>query len=203
MFKKITLAIAVLVVLYSCQKDDELINQINTSEPTNLFEFSVSTQDLTGLQSRNTDTACSSTDLIAGQNYDAGRVDVEIVEENGVDYVYITYITEDDWILKLTHLYAGIKEDIPETKNGNPKPGVFEKRMDYEANVISDFEIEYKIEAAAFEDCFYIAAHAEVEKVDGSQSETAWGQGEGFEGSSWAMYYEFCKSSCPDDHVEK
>ncbi|PHR70867.1 MAG: hypothetical protein COA67_07680 [Lutibacter sp.] len=175
MFKKITLAIAALVVLYSCQNEDELINQFNTSEPTSLFEFSVSTQDVTGLFSRNTDTACSSTDLIAGQNYDAGRVDVEIVNEDGVEYVYITYITEGDWILKLTHLYAGDRDGIPETKKGNPKPGVFEKRVDYSANVISDFEIEYKILADAFEDCFYIAAHAEVEKVDGSQSETAWG----------------------------
>ena len=202
MFKKITLTIAALVVLYSCQNDDELINQINTSEPTNLFEFSVSTQDVTGLFSRNTETACSTTDLIAGQNYLAGRVDVEIVKEDGVDYVYITYITEGEWILKLTHLYAGDKDGIPETKKGNPKPGVFEKKMEYQANVISDFEIEYKIEADAFEDCFYIAAHAEVEKADGSQSETAWGFGEEFEGGSWAMYYEFCKSECSDPEIE-
>jgi len=196
MFKKITLAIVASVVLFSCQNDDELLN---TSETTNLFEFNVSTQDVTGLFSRDTDTACSSINLIAGQNYDAGRVDVEIVNEDGVDYVYITYITENDWILKLTHLYAGDKDGIPETKNGNPKPGVFEKRVDYSANVISDFEIEYKIPADAFEDCFYIAAHAEVEKSDGSQSETAWGEGEGFEGNSWAMYFEFCKSTCDSD----
>ena len=103
-------------------------------------------------------------------------------------------------LLKLTHLYAGEKEGIPETKKGNPKPGVFEKRMNYEANVISDFEVEYKIPAEALNDCFHIAAHCEVVKIDEKgneiQRETGWGQGEGFEGDSWAMYFEFCKSNC-------
>jgi hypothetical protein len=75
--------------------------------------------------------------------------------------------------------------------------------MDYDANVISDFEVEYKIPASAFEACFAIAAHAEVAKIDSKgtviQRETAWGQGEGFEAGSWAMLFEFCKSSCPTD----
>jgi hypothetical protein len=198
MFKKITLAILASVVLYSCQNDDVLENE--TSEPINLFEFNVSTKDVTNnLFSRISNTACSTTSLIAGQHYDAGRVDVEIVTEEGEDYVYITYISENDWVIKLTHLYAGDRDGIPETKKGNPKPGVFEKKMDYSANIISDFEVEYKIQADAFEDCFYIAAHAEVEKSDGTQSETAWGEGEGFEGNSWAMYFEFCKTSCDGD----
>ena len=204
MFKKITLAIIASVMLFSCQNDDVLENQETalqeTSDPISSFEFNVSTKELiSNLFSRNTETACATTDLIAGQNYDAGRIDVEIVNEDGVDYVYISYITEDDWVIKLTHLYAGDRDGIPETKNGNPKPGVFEKKMDYSANIISDFEVEYKIPAEAFEDCFYIAAHAEVEKSDGSQAETAWGEGEGFEGNSWAMYFEFCKTSCDDD----
>ena len=196
MFKKITLAIIASVMLFSCQNNDVSESQ-ETSIPMNLFEFNVSTKEVVqNMFSRNTQTACSTTNLIAGQNYDAGRIDVEIVNEEGVDYVYISYITEDDWVIKLTHLYAGDRDGIPETKKGNPKPGVFEKRMDYSANIISDFEVEYKIPAEAFEDCFYIAAHAEVEKSDGSQAETAWGEGEGFEGNSWAMYFEFCKSSC-------
>ena len=196
MFKKLTLAIIASVMLFSCQNDDVLESQ-EASNPINLFDFNVSTNDVSNnLFSRISETACSTTSLIAGQNYDAGRVDVEIVNEEGVDYVYITYISENDWVIKLTHLYAGDKDGIPETKKGNPKPGVFEKKVDYSANVISDFEVEYKIPADAFEDCFYIAAHAEVEKNDGSQSETAWGEGEGFEGNSWAMYFEFCKTSC-------
>lgn len=193
-----SLAIVALVMLYSCQENDELetLNQTNSSTELTTFNFEVTSQDVTGVFSRNTETACSSTNLIAGQNEVAGRIDVEIVNEESIDYVYITYITNSDWILKLTHLYAGDRDGIPETRNGNPKPGVFEKRMDYSANVISDFEIEYKIEADAFTDCFYIAAHAEVYKASTSQNETAWGEGEGFDGNSWAMYYEFCKSYC-------
>ncbi len=196
MFKKTTfLTILALGMLYSCQTNDTL-----EYLETDSFAFSVTTNNLTGLSSRNTDTACYSTPLIAGQNYTAGRIDVEIVNEEGVDYIYISYITNEDWILKLTHLYAGDRDGIPETKKGNPKPGVFEKRMDYSANIISDFEVEYKMLATAFESCFYIAAHAEVVKIDANgnviQSETAWGEGEGFEAGNWAMYFQFCKDLC-------
>jgi len=196
MFKNITfLALLAFVMLFSCESNDEFENLQADS-----FEFSVTTYDLTGVANRDSETACYTTPLIAGQFYNAGRVDVEIVNEGGIDYVYISYITNDDWIIKLTHLYAGDRDGIPETKKGNPKPGVFEKRMDYEANIISDFEVEYKIAADAFEPCFYIAAHAEVARIDDKgtevQRETGWGQGVGFEGDSWAMYFEFCKSTC-------
>jgi hypothetical protein len=196
MIKKTTfLAMLTLGMFYSCQTS----NDLESLQPKS-YDFTVTSTDLTGVSSRNTETACYSTPLIAGQNYEAGRIDVEIVNEDGTNFVYISYITNPDWIIKLTHLYAGDKDGIPETKKGNPKPGVFEKKMDYEANVISDFEVEYKIPAAAFEECFYIAAHAEVIKIDDKgneiQRETAWGQGEGFEGNSWAMYFQFCKSAC-------
>jgi hypothetical protein len=196
MIKKTTfLAMLTFVMLFSCQTNDDL-----SSFQTKAYNFSVKSIDLTGVSSRNTETACYSTPLIAGQNYEAGRIDVEIVNEGGTNYVYITYITNPNWVIKLTHLYAGDRDGIPETKKGNPKPGVFEKKMDYEANVISDFEVEYKIPADAFEACFYIAAHAEVVKLDDKgneiQRETAWGQGEGFEGNSWAMYFPFCKVDC-------
>jgi len=191
-----------LTLSYSCQTNEDFENLEAKS-----FEFSVKSKDFTGLSSRNSYTPCYSTPLIAGQNYDAGRIDVEIVSEDGINYLYVTYITNENWIIKNTHLYAGDRDGIPETKNGNPKPGVFEKGMDYEANTISRFEVEYKILADAFDACFYIAAHAEVEKIDINgnviQRETGWGQGEGFEGNSWAMYFEFCKSNCPVVDVEE
>lgn len=196
MIKKTFIAIIAIGLFNSCQTDDLQLGEIET----NSYEFTVNTKDLSGLVSRNSESACYSTPLIAGQNYTAGRIDVEIVNEEGVDFVYITYLTNEDWVLKLTHLYAGDKEGIPETKKGNPQPGVFEKRMDYEANIISDFEVEYKIPAEALNECFYIAAHCEVVKVDEKgneiQRETGWGEGEEFEGGSWAMYFEFCKFSC-------
>jgi hypothetical protein len=201
MIKKTTfLAIITLGMLYSCQTS----NDLELLQPKS-YNFTVTGKDLTGLSSRNSETACYATPLIAGQNYEAGRVDVEMVNEDGTNYVYISYITNSNWVIKLTHLYAGDKDGIPETKKGNPKPGVFEKKMDYEANVISDFEVEYKIPAAAFEECFYIAAHAEVIRIDDKgneiQRETAWGQGEEFEGNSWAMYFSFCKSACEIDEL--
>lgn len=203
MLKKMTfLTISVLCILYSCQTSNDF-----EELQSNNFEFNVNSLNLTGLSARSTSTACYSTPLIAGQNYDAGRIDVEIVNESGIDYVYITYLTSDDWVLKLTHLYAGDRAGIPETKKGNPRPGVFEKRMDYEANIISDFEVEYKIPVSAFDTCFAIAAHAEVTKIDlkGNviQRETAWGKGEEFEGNSWAMLFDFCKTQCSGGSGEK
>ena len=203
MFKKATfLTVCALIMLYSCQTNSEFDIYQNEA-----FEFSVTGTDVSGLALRDSETACYSTPLMAGQHFEAGRIDVEIVNENGTNYVYITYLTNDEWVIKLTHLYAGDRDGIPETKKGNPKPGVFEKRMDYEANVISDFEVEYKIPATAFEDCFYIAAHCEVSKIDDKgneiQRETGWGKGENFEGDSWAMYFEFCKSLCSGIIVNK
>jgi hypothetical protein len=199
MFKKnIFLAFLSLGITYSCQTNDNL-DEFETKS----YSFDVEAKDLTGLSFRNTETACYSTPLMAGQHYIAGRIDVEIVNEGGEDFVYISYITNDDWIIKMTHLYAGDRDGIPETKKGNPKPGVFEKRMDYSANVISDFEVEYRIPSEAFESCFYIAAHAEVAKIDDKgniiQTETGWGEGEEFEGNSWAMYFEFSKNLCEED----
>ncbi|MGV6845164.1 MAG: hypothetical protein ACWA42_03430 [Lutibacter sp.] len=210
MIRKVTFLMLIAFVLFSCQTDEIIAPQASKD-----FNFTVESHDFSNMSNRDSETACYSTALIAGQNYEAGRIDVEIVNEDGTNYVYITYITNPDWVIKLTHLYAGVKEGIPETKKGNPKPGVFEKKMDYEANVISDFEVEYKIPADAFEECFYIAAHAEVAKIDDKgneiQRETAWGSGEQFEGNSWAMYFEFCKSACtptddtrtPDDSSQR
>ena len=78
-----SLAIVALVMLYSCQEKDELetINQTNSSTELTAFNFEVTSQDVTGVFSRNTETACSSTTLIAGQNEVAGRIDVEIVNK--------------------------------------------------------------------------------------------------------------------------
>ena len=197
MLKKITfLAVIALLVQFSCQSIDE-IDYLSKN-----YNFIVSTIELNqkGISARDSETACASVELVAGQHFNAGRVDVEVVNEEGENFVYISYLSANDWVIKLTHLYAGDKEGIPETKKGNPKPGVFEKKMDYEANVISDFEVEYKIPAAAFENCFSIAAHAEVAKIDENgnviQQETAWAKGDSFEGNSWAMLFDFCKTEC-------
>jgi hypothetical protein len=197
MIRKITFLAILAFLSYSCQTNDdfEILNTEN-------YDFGVETKDLTGLSFRDSETACYSTSLIAGQHFDAGRIDVEIVNEGGIDYVYITYLSNNDWVIKLTHLYAGDRDGIPETKKGNPRPGVFEKKMDYEANVISEFEVEYKIQADAFNSCFAIAAHAEVARIDDKgnviQRETAWGEGTEFEGNSWAMLFDFCKTQCGD-----
>jgi hypothetical protein len=60
----------------------------------------------------------------------------------------------------------------------------------------------YEFNLSDFEDCFIVAAHAEVHKLDGNgnviQSETAWSDGTEFNGQgSWASYADYCKQECP------
>ena len=62
MFKKTTfLAILTVVMFYSCQTDDL------ESLQTKAYNFTVTSIDLTGVSSRDSETACYSTPLIAGE----------------------------------------------------------------------------------------------------------------------------------------
>lgn len=144
-------------------------------------------------------------DLIAGQNTDAGDVHVW----HDTEYFYVEYSTDDGWMLSETHLAFSVDEtpsdgicdigDIPQTKKGNPIPGQFPYSDSYDP--LTD-HAEYKV---AFSDLGFsfgeeicIAAHAVVEKtVNGVTTEqTGWGDGKGFPGKNWAMY--FCYE--PIDH---
>jgi hypothetical protein len=56
-------------------------------------------------------------DLLAGQTEDIG----DVLVWNDVDYLYVKYVTTDDWCLTETHLaVAGDLEEIPTTKKDNP-----------------------------------------------------------------------------------
>ena len=196
MLKKITfLAVLALSMLYSCQTNDEF-----EVFQTNFYQFSVTEKTLLDLNSKDSESVCYSSPLITNQDITVGKVDVEIATEEGVQYIYITYSSNENWAIKLTHLYAGDKEGIYETINGNSAYGVFDEEMNFEENTNSNYEVEYKIEVEALEQCFYVAAYVEVLRLDDKgnvlESEIAWAEGEEFEEDNQGMYFEFCKDTC-------
>lgn len=132
------------------------------------------------------------TDLLAGQHHLAGNVTVG----NDENYVYVTYNTENGWLLKAVHLFVGDLEDVPLSGGGNPQNGHFPVNESFDPLKTT---VTYQFEKDALSECMIVAAHAEVVKiVDGEQvaAETAWGKGEGFPGNNWSMYFDFCKQEC-------
>lgn len=182
-----------LVALLSCSQD----NTAPTDDPTLKVNFFITEDDRSGdVNPKSGTDICTEINLIAGQNYDAGSV---IVTEDET-YLFITYTTEGNWQIDATHMFAGVCEDIPQTRSGNPQVGVFDYSTEHTAGVT---EVVYAIEKEFFDECFCVAAHAEVSLTDDAgnviQQETAWGEGPQFEGNSWAMYHEFCQSGCQYD----
>ena len=124
--------------------------------------------------------------LIAGKNIVVG----EVIVEDVIDTLYVTYkITDPDWILLKTHLAVTDKlSDIPRTKKLNPIPGHFPYCMEYDTTVT---EYTYEVDLGYMWFPLYIAAHADVQNVDGSE-EGAWGEGYAFNiYRGWAMWFLF------------
>jgi len=134
--------------------------------------------------------------LIAGQQYDAGSVKVL----NDGDNIYVLFTTTGGWMLTETHVAVATSlEGIPQTKTGNPKVGNFPYKMSHVPPVT---EYLYTISRGDYAPCtgLIVAAHAVVKKfgADGRvlDEQTAWGEGEGFPGKNWAMYFDYMLQSC-------
>ena len=137
-------------------------------------------------------------DLIA----DGGNVEtafpVGVVEvTNDADNLYVTFsITEGDWEMTETHLDVKTDESlIPQTNKGNPKVGKFE----YSNSTYHEYTIPIP-EGCNEGDNVTIAAHAAVQLFveydpvameDIFRYESAWCDGEDFEGKNWAMYFTY------------
>ncbi len=130
---------------------------------------------------------CTQVDLIAGQNYDSGNVEVVIDGEN----LLITYTMEGDWVLNASHLFVGDCSERPANKSGNPRIGHFPYSATHSQGTTS---YTYSIPLATLPNCLCIAAHAEVNGPSGN--ETAWADGLPYGGNSWAMYFEYCLDQC-------
>lgn len=196
--KKITFIFSALclLIISSCSNENVLEDPINLDP-----NFRVSEDIIDGsLFSRaSLDEPCYTTKLMAGQNYEAGTVTVDL---DGNDLV-ITYTTYGDWTIDATHMSIGNCEDqeIPTTGSDNPKVGKFEHSTTHSDGVTV---VEYRIDYNALTnsdgvllDKYCFAAHAEVSGLTGG--ETAWAKGLDFGGNSWAMYVEAFLSDCDVD----
>lgn len=155
----------------------------------------------------------SSTPLVAGQYSEIGDVVVTQTE----DRICVSFdITEDDWYLVETHV-AIVTDvgDFPRTRDNSPRIGHFPmQRPHYHEERSYEHCVTIDSLGCGADAGLYIAAHASVERrsCDGVERETAWGRGEAFQCSSWAMYFSHELQSCSapecaedeiwDDHAD-
>ena len=157
-------------------------NLFNKISGSLLSMFALAAFTLTGNYANGqTDTSCT-VDLIAGQNYLAGSVDIV---RNG-DSVTVYYSTTGNWYMTQTHLYVGDCGAIPMTRGNNPKVGHFPYGDETLNNATSASYTIYMPDS-----CFCVAAHAVVS--NGTQTETAWGDGIDMGGKQWATYFTCCE----------
>jgi hypothetical protein len=173
------LVILLTVVHFSC-------DIATKSNDAYLVENTVNIKSLVG---NNDGEAIIIAPLNAGKEFTVGEVRVY---ENS-DVIYITYVTTDHWLMTETHLAVTASlEEIPQTKKGNPIPGKFPLKREYEQPINEDtYEIDIKEGESVFDPSFYIAAHAAVQKEENGniiQEESAWAAGEDFPGKNWATY---------------
>ncbi len=138
-------------------------------------------------------------DLIADGGDEMTAFPVGVVEvTNDADNLYVTFsITEGDWLLNETHLHiANESEYIPQTKKGNPQPGQFEYSVEHECITSITYVVPLSDIEIPETGIVCIAAHAAVElppedEEEEIRYESAWGEGEDFEGKNWAMYFTY------------
>lgn len=140
-----------------------------------------------------TQAACGTatqTVLLAGQSIPAGLVEVE----NDEQFLYVNYLSDGDWLITETHLAVATQpEDLPQTKKGNAIPGRFAYKTTHPSGVS---EVTHILDLSAWPtgSQLYIAAHSVV--VSNVGSETAWGEGLGFPGADWSMYFSYTVQPC-------
>jgi hypothetical protein len=131
--------------------------------------------------------------LYAGQYIDVGTATVW----NDQTHLYIEFNTTGGWQLSQTHLAVATNLDnIPQTRLGNPIPGKFPFKMEYDPTV-TEFTclIDLSEWGEGTEIC--IASHAVV-ALEGYE-ETAWAEGSEFNGRNWATYFTYTVQPCEEE----
>ena len=200
--KTITAIILLSVVVVSCEKDN-----FNNFENKNFSQAVVQTNNNNALDidksNANLPSPCGeikTVNFMAGQFTNIGTISIQNTE----DKLYVTFNTLNNWKFGQIHLFVGSKNKIPLNKKGSPQIGLFPYTMNF-ANFSNNYTFEFNL--SDLDNCFIIAAHAEVSLFDNNgqviQSETAWGAGTRFVNSgSWATYYEYCKQECNNCRYE-
>jgi hypothetical protein len=176
------------VFLYSCKKTEMVPGSEKNVQPS-------ADKSITGRDSSDReDDFCEATtvDLVAGQTINAGNVSVI----NDGSFIYVTYTTANGYTLKKTHLYVGNCALIPVNNAGNPVPGQFPYKAAH--NNATTYTVTVPISAIPAGSCGCIAAHASMQKLNGSgqviESQTGWGSGTLINpnGGNWGMKFDYC-----------
>jgi hypothetical protein len=179
---KSTIALFVSIIFISCDRDS-IQNEIPNSE--SILHLNVENFNPCG--------EVTQVILWAGQNINAGTVFVE----NNLDSVRITFTTVPGWEIQKTHLFVGNCNEVPTNNAGNPQIGLFPYQNTHAPRVNT---FKYTLSLDQLENCFCIAAHAELVKInnDGEiiQTETGWAEGSPIGGNSWATKINYCISEC-------
>jgi hypothetical protein len=108
---------------------------------------------------------------------EVGRVQVN---EDGLGNLVVRYVPDPDWVITETHLWVGEAPPFayPQTRNGNPRPGKFPYKGEYDPPVAYPEEVVYTIPLSDFNYPsvdLAILAQAVVRPAAGGRQETAWG----------------------------
>jgi len=121
---------------------------------------------------------------------------------NDASNLTVTYdITLAPWVITETHVDVQTSASaIPQTKKGNPKVGKFAYKSEHASPGVTTYTETIPLAniPALAGDPVVIAAQAVVvifemieEVVVVVDEESAWGEGLGFDGRNWAMYFEY------------
>ena len=156
-------------------------------------------------------------DFMAAQTTRIGTVTVA----NSQDTLGISIRTEGGWYMKVTHVaVADSAARLPQTRSGNPIPGLFPFSRRHCPPVAHD---QYSIPLSGFTAReLFIAVHAEVfrrvhdddddkddddddgkddekddeKDDDDKEHESAWAAGERFRGRNWGMFFRYTLQEC-------
>lgn len=195
----VIIAFASFAIISSCEKPSQLESEIFESDGTSVFTSGSFSQ----VKNFNDQDICGEVqviDFLAGQHFLAGSILISNSEEK----LYVTFTTTNGWVIGQTHLYVGDLSGVPVNKKGNPQIGHFPYADSFSPFVTS---FTYEFDLVEFDECFIVAAHAEVYLLDENgnviQAETAWSKGTPFNSSgSWAMYSDYCKQACNECEYE-
>ncbi|MBE9505582.1 MAG: hypothetical protein IMY84_02095 [Chloroflexi bacterium] len=126
-------------------------------------------------------------DLMAGKDTLVGSVQVS----NDGWNLYVQYVVDaEGWAMTEAHLaVAPSLGDIPQTKKGNPKVGLFPYCEEFEEPV-TEWEVTIPLGDLEAGDRLFIAAHAALIGPEG-EDESAWAFGRGFPWRNWATYFVY------------
>ena len=186
----LSLVFPCLLLIFGCSVEQSVEEPLSANPIFQVFDAKVD-----HFEGRGETNGCFEVDLTAGQTFDAGSVNVDIVG----DALVITYLANEEWIINATHLSIGDcdEQSFPTTGSGNPKIGHFEHSSEHPEGTN---EVVYTISLDILEAEFCFAAHAEVSGPNGE--ETGWASNVDaipFSGSSWAVYIEAYLEGCTGD----